>query len=52
MEERKELTAVVRSDKVGRARGRSVGCIEELWKRKREEEEEQKVFNKSKKMPR
>jgi len=37
----------------GRIRGGSVGSLEEMWKRKREEGEEKDIFTKkSKKMPR
>jgi len=51
MEGRKKFTTIVRSNRISRARGRSVGCIDELWKRKREEKEE-KIFNKNKKTSR
>jgi gas vesicle protein len=38
--------------KEGRMRGGSVGSLEEMWKRKREEGEERDIFIKSKKTPR
>jgi len=39
-------------EKVGRVRGGSIGSLEDIWKRKREEEEEQFLFRKSKITPR
>jgi len=51
MERRKKFTTVVRSNRIDRARGGSVSCMDEFWKSKREEEEE-KIFNKSKKTSR
>jgi len=36
--------AVMGVEGVGRARGGSVGSIEELWKRRREEEEGKRIF--------
>jgi len=47
MDKKRELLGGL---KEGRARGGSMGCIEDLWKRKREEgEEEKEVFIKSRK---
>jgi len=39
-------------ERVGRVRGGSVGSLKDMWKRKREEEEEQILFRKSKITPR
>lgn len=38
--------------KEGKGRSGSVGSWEEIWKRKRGEQNEDKIFNKSKKLPR
>jgi len=49
MEKKKNWTDNIRVAKKGRVRHGSVGNIEELWKRKREEFEGDDCFNKSKK---
>lgn len=49
MDRKRELTEVLKEQRGGRTRRGSTGCIEDMWKRKREEEEEREGFSMSNK---